>query len=285
MQQMIKDFGTRSRAIEVKYEEEVQWLRRQIEEKGVVLKPRENPPPSGGLPAAFSAGGAAGSITLPSFASLGGAGVHAGSGQEVPSSVSVLAGAAGRDQAEATKAVDGKGRPLDDWNVVHNPNSSTKMHIELRHTLEHDSVVCCVRFSNDGRYIATGCNKTAVLYDAVTGKRIAMFSNEGVLESQVALDNLTCGGELHTSPAPVLPARPASPVRCSLLLARSAPSGRVLCAAPVVSCGCRRARARARTGEREIWGVQRGCWGRGQLRRGLVWDGAWLGRGVVWRRG
>ena len=104
------------------------------------------------------------------------------------------AGAAGRDSgAEATKAVDAKGRPMDDWNVVHNPNSSTKMHIELSHTLEHDSVVCCVRFSNDGRYIATGCNKTAVLYDAVTGKRIAMFSNEGVLESQVALDNLTCG--------------------------------------------------------------------------------------------
>ena len=89
--------------------------------------------------------------------------------QEAPSGVSVLAGTAGRDKAEATKAVDGKGRPLDDWNVVHNPNSSTKMHIELSHTLEHDSVVCCVRFSNDGRYIATGCNKTAVLYDAVTG--------------------------------------------------------------------------------------------------------------------
>jgi len=104
------------------------------------------------------------------------------------------AGAAGREAAEATKAVDAKGRPMDDWNVVHNPNSTTKMHIELSHTLEHDSVVCCVRFSNDGRYIATGCNKTAVLYDAVTGNRIAMFSNEGVLETQVALDNLTCGG-------------------------------------------------------------------------------------------
>jgi WD40 repeat protein len=106
-----------------------------------------------------------------------------------------LAGAAGREAADVSKTVDAKGRSLDDWNVVHNPSSTTKMHIELSHTLEHDSVVCCVRFSNDGRYIATGCNKTAVLYDAVTGKRIAMFSNEGVLESQTALDNLTCGGE------------------------------------------------------------------------------------------
>ena len=45
-----------------------------------------------------------------------------------------------------------------------------------------------------GRYVATGCNKTAVLYEAETGKRLGMFSNEGVLDSQVALDNLTCGG-------------------------------------------------------------------------------------------
>ena len=197
MQQMIKDFGARSRAIELKYEEEVQWLRRQIEEKGVPLKPRAEPPASGSLPASFAGGSLSGNITLPSFASLSGSS-HAGGPLDVPGSVSSLSGAAGRDSAEATKAVDAKGRPMDDWNVVHNPNSTTKMHIELSHTLEHDSVVCCVRFSNDGRYIATGCNKTAVLYDAATGKRIAMFSNEGVLESQVALDNLTCGGECRS---------------------------------------------------------------------------------------
>ena len=172
--------------------------------------------------------------------------------------------------------------------MVHNPSSTTKMHIELSHTLEHDSVVCCVRFSNDGRYIATGCNKTAVLYDAVTGKRIAMFSNEGVLESQVALDNLTCGGELPVSRAPVLPARPASAARRSLLLARS---GRVLCAAPVVSCVAAGARARERGLGRErarsrgcgVGGgwvlVERGGGGRGRCVGGVV------GRGVVWRRG
>ena len=109
-----------------------------------------------------------------------------------------VACAGGRDVADqlstaTTKTVDVKGKPMDDWNVVHNPNATTKMHIELSHTLEHDSVVCCVRFSNDGRYIATGCNKTAVLYDAVTGKRIALFTNDTVLDSQVALDTLTSG--------------------------------------------------------------------------------------------
>ena len=32
---------------------------------------------------------------------------------------------------EAGKAVDAKGKQLDDWNVVHNPNATSKMHIEL----------------------------------------------------------------------------------------------------------------------------------------------------------
>ena len=189
MQQMIKDFGARSRAIELKYEEEVQWLRRQIEEKGIPLKPRKELAGggSGGLPLSLGAG-LSGSLTLPSFASLSAAGGHA---LEMPSSMSALA--AGRDAVEATKAVDTKGKPLEDWNVVHNPTSTTKMHIELSHTLEHDSVVCCVRFSSDGRYIATGCNKTAVLYDAVTGKRMALFQNESVLDSEVAVDSLSSG--------------------------------------------------------------------------------------------
>ena len=185
MQQMIKDFGDRSHAIEQRYEEEVQWLRRQIEEKGVPLKPRKELSGVGGLPASFGAGLSAGGISLPGLASLGG---HGAPGDGA-STLAALSGAAGRDVPDAAKV----GKAMDDWNVVHNPNATTKMHIELSHTLEHDSVVCCVRFSNDGRYIATGCNKTAVLYDAVTGKRIALFTNDTVLDSQVALDTLTSG--------------------------------------------------------------------------------------------
>lgn len=37
-------------------------------------------------------------------------------------------------------------------------------------TLAHDSVVCCVRFSRDGQYIATGCNRKAQIYDANTAE-------------------------------------------------------------------------------------------------------------------
>jgi glucose repression regulatory protein TUP1 len=34
------------------------------------------------------------------------------------------------------------------------------------------SVVCCVRFSPDGRYVATGCNRTAQIYDAKSGAKV-----------------------------------------------------------------------------------------------------------------
>lgn len=33
------------------------------------------------------------------------------------------------------------------------------------------SVVCCVRFSADGKYLATGCNRTAQIYDTKTGAK------------------------------------------------------------------------------------------------------------------
>jgi len=34
------------------------------------------------------------------------------------------------------------------------------------------SVVCCVRFSADGRYLATGCNRTTQIYDVQTGAKV-----------------------------------------------------------------------------------------------------------------
>lgn len=33
------------------------------------------------------------------------------------------------------------------------------------------SVVCCVRFSADGKYLATGCNRTAQIFDVKTGEK------------------------------------------------------------------------------------------------------------------
>ncbi|KAJ1677325.1 general transcription repressor, partial [Spiromyces aspiralis] len=44
--------------------------------------------------------------------------------------------------------------------------------------LEHDSVVCCVRFSNDGQMLATGCNRITKLWDVATGCQIATLCEE-----------------------------------------------------------------------------------------------------------
>ena len=33
-------------------------------------------------------------------------------------------------------------------------------------------VVCCVQFSADGRYVATGCNRTAQIFDVQTGQKV-----------------------------------------------------------------------------------------------------------------
>lgn len=59
-----------------------------------------------------------------------------------------------------------------DWLTMFNPNVKRQLDVGLVHTLVHDSVVCCVRFSPDGRTLATGCNRNTTLYDTKTGAKI-----------------------------------------------------------------------------------------------------------------
>lgn len=61
----------------------------------------------------------------------------------------------------------------EDWAAVFNPRFQPKLEIDLMHTLSHTSVVCCVRFSHDGRYIATGCNRIAQIFDVSSGQPVA----------------------------------------------------------------------------------------------------------------
>eukprot|EP01121_Diplochlamys_sp_Union-15-3_P010343 TRINITY_DN2896_c0_g1_i2.p1 TRINITY_DN2896_c0_g1~~TRINITY_DN2896_c0_g1_i2.p1 ORF type:complete len:557 (+),score=115.02 TRINITY_DN2896_c0_g1_i2:92-1762(+) len=62
-----------------------------------------------------------------------------------------------------------------DWLVCYNPSQNKKLVVDLAHTLEHNSVVCCVKFSTDGKYLATGCNKSAQIYDVETGVKAFNF--------------------------------------------------------------------------------------------------------------
>lgn len=67
-----------------------------------------------------------------------------------------------------------------DWFAIFNPMVPRVLDVDLCHTLIHESVVCCVRFSHDGRYIATGCNRSAQIFDVVTGNKLFTLQDESV---------------------------------------------------------------------------------------------------------
>ncbi|KAI9797738.1 MAG: general transcription repressor [Candelina submexicana] len=70
-----------------------------------------------------------------------------------------------------------------DWFAVFNPMLQRTLDVDLVHTLPHDSVVCCVRFSHDGKFVATGCNRAAQIFDVRTGKAVCLLQDETVDKS------------------------------------------------------------------------------------------------------
>ncbi|SPN98328.1 probable transcriptional repressor rco-1 [Cephalotrichum gorgonifer] len=75
----------------------------------------------------------------------------------------------------------------DDWICVFNQHVPRLLDIDLVHTLQHQSVVCCVRFSHDGKYVATGCNRSAQIYDVQTGEKLCILQD----------DSADMGGDLY----------------------------------------------------------------------------------------
>ncbi|KAF2457078.1 WD40-repeat-containing domain protein [Lineolata rhizophorae] len=69
-----------------------------------------------------------------------------------------------------------------DWYVVYNPQIRRSLDVKLLHTLPHASVVCCVRFSHDGRFIATGCNRAAQIFDVESGAPVAHLQDPSLPE-------------------------------------------------------------------------------------------------------
>ncbi|KIO14159.1 hypothetical protein M404DRAFT_53254, partial [Pisolithus tinctorius Marx 270] len=65
-----------------------------------------------------------------------------------------------------------------DWFAVFSRKTKRVLDVTLVHTLIHESVVCCVRFSADGKYLATGCNRTAQIYDTKTGQKTCVLIDE-----------------------------------------------------------------------------------------------------------
>ncbi|KAJ3746676.1 WD40-repeat-containing domain protein [Lentinula detonsa] len=70
-----------------------------------------------------------------------------------------------------------------DWFIVYNPKVEKVLNVNLAHTLMHESVVCCVRFSADGKWLATGCNRTAQIYNVKSGSKTCVLVDETVGKS------------------------------------------------------------------------------------------------------
>lgn len=71
-----------------------------------------------------------------------------------------------------------------DWHAVFNPAVPRALDVQLLHNLVHESVVCCVRFSQDGRYVATGCNRQAQIFDARDGKKVCELQDDAVADKE-----------------------------------------------------------------------------------------------------
>lgn len=85
---------------------------------------------------------------------------------------SALASWSDLDPDEVPKELKKEGS---DWLAIFNPKVKRALDVNLVHTLMHESVVCCVRFSPDGKYLATGCNRSAQIYDTKTGAKVCIL--------------------------------------------------------------------------------------------------------------
>ncbi|EQC31331.1 hypothetical protein SDRG_10933 [Saprolegnia diclina VS20] len=82
------------------------------------------------------------------------------------------------------------------WSITYsNKGSSThfpeteRPTVEMHHTLDHQSVVCCVRFSADGTKMASGCHKTAQVFDVATGARTFWVQRPAITNANGAQPN------------------------------------------------------------------------------------------------
>ena len=62
-----------------------------------------------------------------------------------------------------------------DWCAVWNDSIRRAHNVDLVHSLPHQSIVCDVSFSKDGRFLATGCNRSAQIFDTENGVLVALL--------------------------------------------------------------------------------------------------------------
>ncbi|CUM65503.1 uncharacterized protein PRCAT00003148001 [Priceomyces carsonii] len=88
-----------------------------------------------------------------------------------------------------------------DYFVLYNPAFSRDLDVELIHSLDHSSVVCCVRFSKNGEFIATGCNKTTQVFNVETGELVAKLIDDNSSNSSGDGNEDSKDGDVQSSSA------------------------------------------------------------------------------------
>lgn len=79
---------------------------------------------------------------------------------------------------DVQKAIPEFRKQMPDYYVLYNPAFKRDLDVEMMQSLDHSSVVCCVKFSKSGEFIATGCNKTTQVFDVKTGALIAKLIDD-----------------------------------------------------------------------------------------------------------
>ncbi|CEH14733.1 WD40 repeat-containing protein [Ceraceosorus bombacis] len=215
MQQHIMDLENRHSSMAQQYEEEIKRLRALLDARGGAPDgsgplpaggERGGPPPApvggaGGPPPHLPTAPPSGPASIappPAGASYGkgssapspyhpGPPSHMPSGAYPPSRDAQSPGpgpAAGNASLANLSEMDPDEIPKDlkkegsDWMAIFNPKVKRMLDVNLVHTLMHESVVCCVRFSPDGKYLATGCNRSAQIYDTKTGAKTCVLTEQ-----------------------------------------------------------------------------------------------------------
>ena len=101
------------------------------------------------------------------------------------------------DAAQVPEALKKHG---DDYYVLYNPALPRSVDVELLCSLDHTSVVCCVKFSNDGEFLATGCNKTTQVYRVATGELVARLADDSAAAAAANKDGNADSSAPATSP-------------------------------------------------------------------------------------
>ena len=116
---------------------------------------------------------------MPIGQSIGGTGMTGpGSTNTFGPSVASRSGGMGPNPPSSTP---GQGQDEGDWLVYQGRSTNgsvVNMNLELQNSLTLDSVVCCVRYSWDGNFLATGSNHSAHIFDSSTGQNVATFSKD-----------------------------------------------------------------------------------------------------------